>query len=451
MKQDTICAISTAIGVGGISIIRVSGDDALKVVDKFFSAKNMDISNIQPRYMYLGHFKLNGFSEQCLCVYFKAPYTYTGEDLVEFQCHGGVAITNLILKTIMSSGIRLAEPGEFTKRAFLNKKISLDEAEGVIDIINAESDSELKAGYNLLQGNLQREIASIQKNLTDTLAFIDVNFDYPEYDIEDITAKEVLNRMLQLKDDILKIRNTADTGMTIKNGCRVVILGKPNVGKSSIMNALLNFDRAIVTNIQGTTRDTLEETYVFNGVKFVVIDTAGIRESGDVVEKIGVDRSIDAVNSADIVLLILDGSENLSDEDKRIVDLVRDKKVLVVLNKNDLPSKVTKNDLPFKDVLTSSALNKKGITEIKQKLYDMVIDQNIIQSNVIVTNTRHINALDRALASLDDVLTSLNNNVSLELVSVDIYNVWSILGEITGETNNEEIINSIFMNFCVGK
>ena len=217
------------------------------------------------------------------------------------------------------------------------------------------------------------------------------------------------------------------------------------------MNALLNFDRAIVTNIQGTTRDTLEETYVFNGVKFVVIDTAGIRESGDVVEKIGVDRSIDAVNSADIVLLILDGSENLSDEDKRIVDLVRDKKVLVVLNKNDLPSKVTKNDLPFKDVLTSSALNKKGITEIKQKLYDMVIDQNIIQSNVIVTNTRHINALDRALASLDDVLTSLNNNVSLELVSVDIYNVWSILGEITGETNNEEIINSIFMNFCVGK
>ena len=451
MKQDTICAMSTAIGVGGISIIRVSGDDALKVVDKFFSAKNMDISNIQPRYMYLGHFKLNGFSEQCLCVYFKAPYTYTGEDLVEFQCHGGVAITNLILKTIMSSGIRLAEPGEFTKRAFLNKKISLDEAEGVIDIINAESDSELKAGYNLLQGNLQREIASIQKNLTDTLAFIDVNFDYPEYDIEDITAKEVLNRMLQLKDDILKIRNTADTGMTIKNGCRVVILGKPNVGKSSIMNALLNFDRAIVTNIQGTTRDTLEETYVFNGVKFVVIDTAGIRESGDVVEKIGVDRSIDAVNSADIVLLILDGSENLSDEDKRIVDLVRDKKVLVVLNKNDLPSKVTKNDLPFKDVLTSSALNKKGITEIKQKLYDMVIDQNIIQSNVIVTNTRHINALDRALASLDDVLTSLNNNVSLELVSVDIYNVWSILGEITGETNNEEIINSIFMNFCVGK
>jgi len=451
MKQDTICAISTAIGVGGISIIRVSGDDALKVVDKFFTAKNMNISNIQPRYMYLGHFRLEGFSEQCLCVYFKAPYTYTGEDLVEFQCHGGVAITNLILKTIMSSGIRLAEPGEFTKRAFLNKKISLDEAEGVIDIINAESDSELKAGYNLLQGNLQREIAEIQKNLTDTLAFIDVNFDYPEYDIEDITAKEVLTRMLKLKDDILKIRNTADTGMTIKNGCRVVILGKPNVGKSSIMNALLNFDRAIVTNIQGTTRDTLEETYVFNGVKFVVIDTAGIRESGDVVEKIGVDRSIDAINSADIVLLILDGSENLTDEDRKIIDLVKDKKVLVVLNKNDLPNKVSSKDLPFGEVLTSSALNKKGITEIKQKLYDMVIDQNIIQSNIIVTNTRHINALDRALASLDDVLNSLNNNVSLELVSVDIYNVWSILGEITGETNNEEIINSIFMNFCVGK
>lgn len=451
MKSDTICAISTAMGVGGISIVRVSGDDALNVVGKFFQSVKLDLANIEPRHMYFGKFNLGEFSEQCLCVYFKAPFSYTGEDLVEFHCHGGIAITNLILKTIMSSGVRLAEAGEFTKRAFLNKKITLDEAEGVIDVINAESDSELKAGYNLLQGNLQKEIAKLQKELTDTLAFIDVNFDYPEYDIEDITAVEVEKRMKLLKQQILDIRKTADTGMAIKNGFRVVILGKPNAGKSSILNALLNFDRAIVTDIKGTTRDTLEETYIFNGVKFIVVDTAGIRESADVVEKIGVDRSIDAVNSADIVLLILDGSRNIDDEDRKIIDLVKDKKVLAVINKSDLPQKLNPKELNFENVLCSSALNKRGINEIKQKLYDITIDKNIMQSSVIITNTRHINALDRALSSLDNVLESLKNNVSLELITVDIYNVWSVLGEITGETNNEEIINSIFMNFCVGK
>ena len=451
MTQDTICAISTAIGVGGISIIRVSGDDALKVVSKFFTAKNFSVDNIKPRYMYLGKFNLGDFSEHCLCVYFKTPNSYTGEDLVEFQCHGGVAITNLILKTIMSSGIRLAEAGEFTKRAFLNKKISLDEAEGVIDIINAESDSELKAGYNLLQGNLQREIAKIQKKLTDTLAFIDVNFDYPEYDIEDITASEVLTRMHKLEEQILDIRKTADTGMTIKNGCRVVILGKPNVGKSSIMNALLNYNRAIVTDIKGTTRDTLEETFTYNGVKFIIVDTAGIRESDDTVEKIGVDRSVEAINMADIELLILDGSCEISEDDQKIINLIKDKKVLVVVNKNDLGQKLDTSKLPFNNVITTSALLKNGINDVKQKLFDMMIDEKIMNSSVIITNTRHINALDRALESLKNVIESLNNHVSLELVAVDIYNVWSVLGEITGETNNEEIINSIFMNFCVGK
>ena len=451
MTQDTICAISTAIGVGGISIIRVSGDDALNVVSKFFTAKNFSVDNIKPRYMYLGKFNLGDFSEHCLCVYFKAPNSYTGEDLVEFQCHGGVAITNLILKNIMSSGVRLAEAGEFTKRAFLNKKISLDEAEGVIDIINAESDSELKAGYNLLQGNLQREIAKIQKELTDTLAFIDVNFDYPEYDIEDITASEVLTRMHKLEEQILDIRKTADTGMTIKNGCRVVILGKPNVGKSSIMNALLNYNRAIVTDIKGTTRDTLEETFTYNGVKFIIVDTAGIRESDDTVEKIGVDRSVEAINMADIVLLILDGSCELSEDDQKIINLIKDKKVLVVVNKNDLGQKLDTSKLPFNNIIKTSALLKNGINDVKQKLFDMMIDEKIMNSSVIITNTRHINALDRALESLKNVIESLNNHVSLELVAVDIYNVWSVLGEITGETNNEEIINSIFMNFCVGK
>lgn len=445
--NDTICAISTPMGVGGISIIRLSGNDALNIASKFFVTKTKEM---KPRYMYLGDFNLGDYKEQCMVVYFKAPNSYTGEDVIEFQCHGGIAITKKILETL-SKECRLAEPGEFTKRAFLNKKISLDRAEGVIDIINAESESELKAGYTLMQGNLQREIGSIQKELTDILAFIDVNFDYPEFDDEGITNKEVLVKINNIKNRLDSIRSTADTGMTIKNGCRLVILGKPNAGKSSLMNDLLNYDRAIVTDIKGTTRDVLEETYIYNGVKFILVDTAGVRESDDVVEKIGVEKSISMVNTADLVLLLIDSSLPLEKEDFEIFELVKEKKVLAVINKTDLESKINEKDIPFENLVKISAKEKEGISELKQKIYNMVIDENIMSQSVILTNSRHINALDKAILSINQVIESLNNNDALELITVDINNIWLALGEITGETNNEEIINSIFMNFCVGK
>jgi len=448
---DTICAISTPFGVGGISIIRLSGKGAVNIASKFFAVKGKKNIELKPRYMYLGDFDLDNFTEQCMCVYFKAPNSYTGEDVIEFQCHGGIAVTKKILETLLKGGARLAEAGEFTKRAFLNKKISLDRAEGVIDIINAESESELKAGYSLMQGNLQKEINKIQTELTDILAFIDVNFDYPEFDDEGITNKEVKDKVDVILDKLNSIRKTAETGMTIKNGCRIVILGKPNVGKSSLMNGLLNYDRAIVTDIKGTTRDVLEETYTYNGVKFVLVDTAGVRESDDTVERIGVEKSKKMIKTADLVLLLLDGSNKLENEDKEIFDLVKDKKVLVVVNKTDLDKKLEITEIPFENVVLISAMLRKGIHELKQKIYDMVIDENIMSSNVIITNSRHINALDRAIESLNQVMVSLENNAPLELVTVDINNVWLALGEITGETNNEEIINSIFMNFCVGK
>jgi len=448
---DTICAISTPFGVGGISIIRLSGKDASKIASKFFTIKNKKTENMTPRYMYLGDFDLGNLKEQCMAVYFKEPYSYTGEDIVEFQCHGGIAVTKKMLETLLNGGARLAEAGEFTKRAFLNKKISLDRAEGVIDIINAESESELKAGYSLMQGNLQKEINNIQKELTDILAFIDVNFDYPEFDDEGITNTEVKEKIDILMSKLISIRNTADTGMTIKNGCRLVILGKPNVGKSSLMNGLLNYDRAIVTDIKGTTRDVLEETYTYNGVKFILVDTAGVRESDDTVEKIGVEKSKEMIKTADLVLLLVDGSNKLDSDDKEIFELVKGKKVLVVINKTDLERRLEITEIPFENVSLISAMKKEGIKELKQKIYDLVIDENIMSSNVIITNSRHINALDRAIESLKQVQDSLDMEVPLELTTVDINNVWLALGEITGETNNEEIINSIFMNFCVGK
>ncbi len=452
MKEDTITAISTPIGVGGISIVRISGKDALNITSKIFSCKKSPVLEFEPRYFYLGNIDLGDVKEKCMVVYFKAPYSYTGEDLVEIQCHGGTVITQKILEKILSLGARLAQGGEFTKRGFINGKISLDEAEGVMDIISAESESELKAGYNLVNGNLYKEVKDIQKNITDSLAYIEVTFDYPENDIEEVTSNQVLSLVKEVKDKLQQLINSAKTGMQIKQGCRVLILGKPNVGKSSIMNALLNYERAIVTNIHGTTRDILEETYVYNGVKFILTDTAGVREASDEVEKIGIQKTKDAINFADIVLAVFDNNQPLDKLDYDIVSLISDKKHIIIVNKTDLetnlklPQKINKNNIIY-----VSALKKEGIDNIKQKIYSEVIDGNILNSNVVITNTRHLEILKRAMLSVDNVIDSITNENQLELVSIDLKNLWLTLGEITGESNNEEIINSIFMNFCVGK
>lgn len=448
----TIAAISTPQGVGGISVIRLSGKEAKNIASKVFTCFSDDnFKNIEPRKMYLGTFKAESFNEKCMAVYFKAPNSYTGEDIVEFQCHGGTVIANGILNALLNNGAELAGPGEFTKRAFINGKLSLDEAEGVMDMINAESESEVRAGYNLLNGNLNKEITSLQNELTKLLAKIEVVLDYPENDYEDQTSQEVTNQLLIVKQKIDNLIKTSGTGMMIKNGSKVLILGKPNVGKSSLLNAILNYERAIVTNIKGTTRDILEESFVYNGVKFVLTDTAGVHESQDVVEKIGIEKAKQAINYADIILVVLDASEALEAEDKQILDLVKNKKTILVLNKSDLPHKIDLSGYNFDYVYNISALKKEGIENLKENIYNLVIDKNIISSNILITSKRHLLALKKAIKSCDEALNSLSLGNTLDIVSLDIKNVWLALGEITGNSNNESIITEIFNSFCVGK
>ncbi len=488
MEEKTIAAISTPIGVGGISVIRLSGAKSLNIALQVFSCnfkkqndqlkpsltitdnkvkhitanevtlnkvnKSLELKDadyIEPRKLYLGKFKAANFTEICLMVYFKAPFSYTGEDVVEFQCHGGLLIAQGILNELILKGAALADPGEFTKRAFMNGKLTLDEAEGVIDMINAESESEVRAGYNLLEGSLSKEIKSIQNQITNMLASIEVTLDYPEVDYEEQTAKNVYSELESINDRIKHLINTSSTGMLIKNGTRVLILGKPNVGKSSLLNAMLNFDRAIVTSVQGTTRDIIEETYTYNGVKFILTDTAGLRNSYDEVEKIGIEKAKRAINSSDVVLLVVDGSEQLTNEDFEIIKLLEHKKVLTIINKTDLQQKIDILQLPKTEVLKVSAENKQGIEELKQKIYNLVIDGEVASSNLMITNARHLEVLKHSLELMQIALNGLEQKFSLDLISIDIKNLWLKLGEITGETNNEEIINTIFSNFCLGK
>jgi tRNA modification GTPase len=337
-------------------------------------------------------------------------------------------------------------PGEFTKRSFINGKISLDGAEGVIDVINAQTESEARAGFDLVNGELFKTVKTIQKSLTDMLAEIEVSLDYPEHDIEYETAESINVRLIEIKDKLNKLLETSKQGKIIKEGVNVVILGKPNVGKSSLMNALLNYDRAIVTEVAGTTRDTLQESYVYKDMKVNITDTAGIHESEDIVEKIGIEKAKESINNADIILLVLDGSKELSKEDKENIELIKGKRAFVIINKSDLEQKI-KVDL---ETINISAKNKDGIDSIKEKIYQTVTNDCFVQSDIILTNKRHEIAVKDALNCIE---TAINNifDISLDCVSVDIKSAWEKLGEITGETTSEDIIDAIFSKFCLGK
>lgn len=448
--MTTITAISTPVGVGGISVIRLSGKDATKISAKVFEPFGK-VEKIEPRKMYLGKFTAENFNEKCMMVYFKAPHSYTGEDVVEFQCHGGIVIAKGVLNALLNNGAILAGPGEFTKRAFVNGKLTLDEAEGVMDMINAESESEVRAGYNLMQGALSKEINEVQEMLTKMIAKIEVVLDYPENDYEEQTSNETVQELDKIKDKLTNILNTSSTGQIVKNGSKVLILGKPNVGKSSLLNAILNFDRAIVTSIKGTTRDILEETYTYKGVKFILTDTAGLHNANDEVEKIGIEKAKQAVNYADVILLVLDSTAPLTEEDKEILKFANNKNTIVVKNKSDLGSNLDLKEYNFSRIIEVSALKKQGVEELKQTIYDLVIDENIVNSNLMITNTRHIEAIKKAIGYIEEAQNGINMGVTLDVVSIDLKNLWLALGEITGNNNNEEIINEIFTGFCVGK
>lgn len=445
--SDIICAISTPLGKGAISIVRMSGQNCLKIAEKIFSAKSLSYENIIPRMLYLGYFDLqDGTKEHCLMVYFKAPKTYTGEDIVEFQVHGGTVLTQKILSVLIKFGARIATPGEFSKRAFENGKISLDEAENIIAEINAESESELKASLSLSDGKLKGRIKALQNKIIENIAQIEATLDYPEEDFEKSAKDKIFADIKDVENEINKFILDSETSRFISKGINVAIVGSPNVGKSSLLNALVGEDRAIVTDIEGTTRDILNESIAYKGIKINFIDTAGIRNSDDKVEKIGIEKSKQSLNNADVILWVIDGSRQLSESDNEIERLLKNyNNVLVIVNKSDKDRICEK--MPNEIVI--SALKEKNIEKIKEKIYQMVINEDIDYNKMIIINERQIEILRECVDILDELKEA--KNASMDIVAMLIKKLWNTLGKITGECENEQIIDLIFSKFCLGK
>ena len=445
--NDIICAISTPLGKGAISIVRISGNGSLNLAEKFFYSKNLDYQNVTPRMFYLGYFCFEDNSkEHCMMVYFKSPKSYTGEDLIEFHVHGGTVLTQKVLQTIISGGAKLAMPGEFSRRAFENGKISLDQAESIIDEINADSDGELKATLSLADGNLKKKILNLQNSLTENIAQIEATLDYPEEDFEKSAKDSIFKNIKDVDKQISSFLDSSESVRYISKGINVAIVGSPNVGKSSLLNALVGEERAIVTDIEGTTRDVLNETISYKDIKFNFIDTAGIRNSQDVVEKIGIERSKKSIENADVILFVLDGSKKLTKEDQSIKDMLAGQKnVLTIVNKIDKDRKleIQKNEIVI------SALKEQNIEKIKDEIYDMFIHEEIDYNKTIIINERQISLLKNCKNIVKELFDSYNQ--SMDIIAMLIKKLWNELGKITGQCENEQIIDLIFSKFCLGK
>ena len=444
IRMSTIAQISTPLGSGGIAIVRISGEDALKIGRSLFYSKKLQNSDITPRLLYLGDFDLGDAKERCMMVYFKAPYSFTGEDVVEFQIHGGEYLATKVLDRIVEKGATLAQNGEFSKRAFLNGKMSLDEAEATIDMINATSDAEIKASSKLAERSLFKQVKKIQDDLKNGVANLEVALDYPEHDDEAMSEQAVVEILKNSLETLKNLEKTYKNGEKIKFGIDVAIVGKPNVGKSSLLNALLKEDRAIVTDVKGTTRDTLKETVNYKGLKINFIDTAGIRESEDIVEKIGVEKSKKTIEQSDIILFVIDGSENLDNEDKELEKKLDKSKVIYVINKSDMPKKVD-----IDNAIVVSAKQNINIDTIFDEILRKTKLDKIDYSQLQITNKRHYEALKEAIEMIENVTSE--NSVTLDILDMQIKKIWQKLGEITGETANEAIIDEIFSKFCLGK
>lgn len=454
---DTIGAISTSIGEGGIAIVRISGDKAKDVVEKIFQAKNgqsiKDMKSYTMKYGYIID-ENNNHIDEVIVSFMKGPRSFTAEDTIEINCHGGVVATNKVLEQIIKQGVRLAEPGEFTKRAFLNGRIDLSQAEAVIDIINAKTDLSMKSALMQSEGLISKEIRGLREKLLSTIAHIEATVDYPEDDLEEVTSEMAIRDLDIIRKEIKGFIETAEEGKILREGLSTVIVGKPNVGKSSLLNALTKENRAIVTDIPGTTRDVIEEYINISGIPIKIIDTAGIRETDDVVEKIGVERSRAKINDADLIILILDSSNELTEEDKEIINHISNKKYMILLNKSDLNSKITQKDLEninCTNIYNISAKTGEGINEVRTAIKDMFFKGEISTNNVIITNTRHKEALLRAYECIESAINTLNYTFAIDLASIDIRNAWTFLGEITGDSLEENIIDKIFKDFCLGK
>ena len=432
--------------MGGVAIIRVSGEGSLKIAEKMFKPLGkVAVKNFEPYKMYVGNIDGGNFTDFGMCVYFKSPRSYTGEDMVEFHCHGGVSITRGILKKTFELGAEPATKGEFTRRAFVNGKMSLASAEGLIDMINGESVGAAKAGYYLYRENLTRKIKDMQAKLTYALAYIDAGIDYPEEGVTEDNYDEILNTLKNVKDEVSVLIDKYGTGRKIKNGVKVAIVGRPNVGKSSILNRLLDYDKAIVSPIAGTTRDAVEGDLDINGVRFCFTDTAGIRRSDDTIESVGIDRAKRFLREADICLVVFDGASGLATDDEEILKEIGDKPRVTVANKADIAINA---DLPSD--LTVSAETGENIEEIKERLYEKAFESGVDSDVDYLTEERHLYALQSAKKSLEDAVAGFEANTA-DLSTIDIKNAWDALGEISGETASEKIIDEIFSKFCVGK
>lgn len=447
--NDTIAAISTTTGIGAISIIRLSGPESLEIASKVFTK---DLTKVETHTIHYGYIKNNNEKiDEVLVSVMKAPKTFTKEDIVEINCHGGIATTNKVLEILLNNGARLAEPGEFTKRAFLNGRIDLLEAEATMDLISSKSDKARKMSLNTLTGETSNLIKDLRSDIVGIISNIEVNIDYPEYeDIEVLTNEKILPEIQKFKEKLEKIIKKSQDSKVIKEGIKVGIIGKPNVGKSSLLNSLLEEEKAIVTNVPGTTRDIVEGTIILDNVILNIIDTAGIRESNDIVEKIGIEKSLAIINEADLVIFILNNNEEITAEEKGLLKKLKDKKKIIVINKIDLENKLDKSILD--NYIEISAKEKIGIEKIKDEIKRLFNLGELEASDLTyMSNARSISLLGKSLNNINDAISEINNNSPIDIVEFHLKDAWNNLGEIIGETYTDELLDELFSRFCLGK
>lgn len=450
--NDTIAAIATALGVGSISIIRVSGQDALSIVNKIFKGK--DLEQMPTHTISYGHIMdSDNIVDEVLVSVMKGPKSFTREDVVEINCHGGIIATNKVLEMVLSAGARLAHPGEFTQRAFLNGRIDLIEAEGIMDIIEAKTEKMRELAINQLGGKLSKMIHNLREKISKIITNIEVNIDYPEYDdIKVLTNDEILPNLIDIKQEMKKILEDSKNVKQMKDGIKIAIIGKPNVGKSSLLNSLLEEEKAIVTEVPGTTRDIVEGSIIIDGIPFHIIDTAGIRKTDDKVENIGVKKSYQYIKDADFILFVLNNNENITDEERNLFEEIKKKNHLVIINKIDLPTKLDKNFLPKDSIISMSLKEKIGIEILREKIKKIYhLEQIEIENPSYLTSARSIALLKEALDKIIFAIQQIKEEMPIDMVEIDIKDAWNTLGLIIGETYEEELLDQLFSQFCLGK
>lgn len=449
---DTICAISTALGVGAISIVRVSGPNAIEIVNKIFKGK--DLRKVDSHTINYGYIMDNNeVIDEVLISVMLAPKTYTTEDIIEINCHGGISTTNKVLELLLTNGARLAEPGEFTKRAFLNGRIDLIEAESVGDLINSETEKSMKLSLNGVTGNITNLVNSIRKELVSISANIEVNIDYPEYEDAIVLTNELIKpKIITIKKELENLLKESQNSKLIKKGIDVAIVGKPNVGKSSLLNTLLEEEKAIVTNIAGTTRDIVEGKIILDGIILNLIDTAGLRETNNIVEQIGVNKSKEIINSSDLIILVLNYNEEITQEELDLINELKNKKLIVYINKNDLEKKLDESKIKTNNIVYGNTKEYKNLNDLKNKIRELFNLGELESSNLnYLSNSRQISLVKKSIDVLDNTLNSIENNIEIDLLAIDIKECFDLLGEIIGSTYKDELLDEIFSNFCLGK